>query len=65
VCQSINSEHTPKVAIVLSGAESRGDFQVGALRFLFDQGVTPNFVSGTSGGVLLAAKIAEGAGALN
>jgi len=53
------------VAFALGGAGSRGDFQVGALRFLHDKGVMPSFISGTSGGALLAAKLAEGGNAID
>lgn len=46
--------------LALSGGGARGDFQVGALRFLYDQGVRPNIITGTSVGAINGAKIAEG-----
>jgi predicted acylesterase/phospholipase RssA len=51
-------------AIVLGGAGSRGDFQVGAVRFLSDRGVKPDILCGASGGAVMAAKLAEGPAAL-
>jgi NTE family protein len=47
-------------AIVLGGGGARGDFEVGALRFLYDQGVMPDVLVGTSVGAINAAKLAEG-----
>lgn len=49
-------------AIVLSGGGSHGDFEVGALRYLFDHGHVPDIVCGTSAGSINAVKVAEGEG---
>ncbi|MDQ4070564.1 MAG: patatin-like phospholipase family protein, partial [Actinomycetota bacterium] len=48
------------IGIVLSGGGAKGDFQVGALRFLYNQGIRPDILSGTSVGAINAAKLAEG-----
>jgi NTE family protein len=48
------------IGIVLSGGGAKGDFQVGALRFLYDQGIRPQVLCGTSVGAINAAKLAEG-----
>jgi NTE family protein len=48
------------VGLALSGGGARGDFQVGALRFLYDQGVRPDVIAGTSVGAVNGAKLAEG-----
>ena len=48
------------VGLALSGGGARGDFQVGALRFLYDQGVRPEIISGTSVGAVNGGKLAEG-----
>jgi len=47
-------------AITLSGGGAAGDFQVGALRFLYDHGVVPDIICGTSVGAINAVKLAEG-----
>ena len=47
-------------ALVLSGGGARGDFEVGALRFLYDQGVRPDIICGTSVGSVNGVKLAEG-----
>jgi NTE family protein len=47
-------------ALVLSGGGARGDFEVGALRFLYDQGVRPDIICGTSVGTVNGVKLAEG-----
>lgn len=49
-------------AIVLSGGGAKGSFQVGALRFLYWQGVRPDVIAGTSVGAINGAKLAEGEG---
>lgn len=60
---------TPKVAIALSGGGSKGDFQVGALRFIYDRllgwearGIParPDIITGTSVGAVNGGKLAEG-----
>jgi predicted acylesterase/phospholipase RssA len=52
-------------AIVLSGGGSRGDFEIGAVRCLYDRGVTPSILCGTSVGAINAAKLAEGENVAN
>jgi NTE family protein len=47
-------------AIVLSGGGAKGDFEVGAVRFLYDSGVRPDILGGVSVGAINAAKLAEG-----
>ncbi|GAA4426672.1 hypothetical protein GCM10023169_25720 [Georgenia halophila] len=48
--------------LVLSGGGSRADFQIGALRYLYDRvGVTPEVVVGTSAGSILASVLAQSA----
>lgn len=47
-------------AITLSGGGAAGDFQVGALRFLYDHGIVPDIICGTSVGAINAVKLAEG-----
>ncbi len=48
------------IGIVLSGGGAKGDFQVGALRFLYNQGIRPDILTGTSVGAINVAKLAEG-----
>ena len=48
------------VAISLSGGGAKGDFQVGALRYIYDQGVRPDILSATSVGSINAIKLTEG-----
>jgi NTE family protein len=50
-------------AIVLSGGGAQGDFQVGALRFLYDQEIRPDIIAGSSVGAINGTKLAEGEGA--
>jgi len=47
-------------AIVLSGGGAHGDFEVGALKFLYQKGIRPNIVCGTSVGAINGVKLAEG-----
>jgi len=47
-------------ALVLSIGATEGDFEVGAVRRLFELGVTPDLIAGTSVGAINAAKLAEG-----
>jgi predicted acylesterase/phospholipase RssA len=50
-----------KVALVLSGGGSKGAFEAGAARCLFDvKKVKPDIIAGSSVGALNAAKLAEG-----
>ncbi len=49
------------VAFVLSGGGSQGSFEVGVLRFLYDDlGLRPSILVGSSVGAIMAAKLAEG-----
>jgi NTE family protein len=49
-----------RIAIVMSGGGSKGAFQVGALKRLYEAGIRPQIVCGTSVGALNGAKLAEG-----
>ena len=49
------------IAFVLSGGGSQGSFEVGVLRFLYDDlGLRPSILVGSSVGAIIAAKLAEG-----
>ena len=49
------------VAIVLGGGGAKGDFEVGALKFLYEQvGIKPDILCGTSVGAINVVKLAEG-----
>ena len=50
------------VALVLSGGGARGDFELGAIRLLYERGVRPDILVGSSVGAINAAKLAEGEG---
>jgi hypothetical protein len=51
----------PVVGLVLAGGGSKGAFEVGAVRCLYDVfGVNPSIIAGTSVGALNAAKLSEG-----
>jgi Patatin-like phospholipase len=50
------------IAIVLSGGFAFGSFEVGAVRYLYNTGVRPNIICGTSVGAINGAKLAEGEG---
>jgi NTE family protein len=52
------------LAIALSGGGARGDFEVGALRALYNRGLRPDIVCGTSVGAINGAAIAQGDGGL-
>jgi NTE family protein len=49
-----------RVALALSGGGARGDFEVGACRFLYDHGVKPETIVGSSVGAINGIKLAEG-----
>ena len=49
------------IAIALSGGGSKGDFELGALRALYNRGVQPEILTGTSVGSVNAVKLAEDA----
>ncbi|MEK6252752.1 MAG: patatin-like phospholipase family protein [Actinomycetota bacterium] len=53
------SARGPRTAFVLSGGASLGALQVGMLRALYERGVEPDFLVGTSAGALNAAFIAS------
>ena len=49
------------IAFVLSGGGSQGSFEVGVLRYLYDDlGLRPAILVGSSVGAIIAAKLAEG-----
>jgi NTE family protein len=50
------------IAISLSGGAPTGSFQVGALRFIYEnpQGIRPDIICGTSVGAINGVKLAEG-----
>lgn len=50
------------VGIVLAGGGAKGDFEVGALRYLYGVGIRPDIVVGTSVGAINGVKLAEGDG---
>jgi NTE family protein len=49
-----------KIGIALSGGGFRGFAHLGVLQYLFEQGITPSVISGTSVGSLVGVMIAEG-----
>ncbi len=49
-----------KIAFALSGGGSRGDFQLGALRYLADKGIKPNALTTTSVGSINGLQLAHG-----
>jgi NTE family protein len=49
----------PRTAFVLAGGASLGAMQVGMLRALYEQGITPDLLVGTSAGALNAAFVAS------
>ncbi|MPV49060.1 MULTISPECIES: patatin-like phospholipase family protein [unclassified Pseudactinotalea] len=53
-------DHRRVLGLALSGGGARASFQLGALRYLYDvEGITPDVVSGTSAGSILAAALAQ------
>jgi NTE family protein len=52
-------EQQPRTAFVLAGGASLGALQAGMLRALYERGVTPDFLVGTSAGALNAAYVAS------
>ncbi len=50
---------TASDALVLSGGSSKGDFEVGPVRLLFELGFQPGLIVGTSVGSLNAVKLVE------
>ena len=53
------SHHHPRTAFVLAGGASLGALQVGMLRALFERGITPDLLVGTSAGALNATYLAS------
>jgi NTE family protein len=53
------AHETPDVAFVLSGGAGLGAIQVGMLRALYDHGISPDLIVGTSAGALNGAFIAS------
>ena len=51
---------TMPTAIVLSGGGAKGDFEVGAVRCIYDRGIRPDIICGVSVGAINAVKLAEG-----
>ncbi len=49
----------PKVACVLPGGASLGAIQVGMLHALYERGITPNVIVGTSAGAMNGAFVAS------
>jgi NTE family protein len=58
--ERFTNKHDAGPAIVLSGGGAKGDFEVGAVRCLYDHGVRPKILCGTSVGSINALKLAEG-----
>ena len=55
-------EPEPRVGLAISGGGARADFQLGALRYLYDRvGIAPTTIVGTSAGSLLGAVLAQSA----
>lgn len=50
----------PKVAFVLSGGGARGAAQIGALKALLEEGITPDLIVGTSFGSIVGGLFASG-----
>lgn len=54
-----------RVALALSGGGTKGDFQIGALRYLYDkQQIDPEIICGTSIGAINSVKLSEGKDAI-
>jgi NTE family protein len=60
-----NFYNVKTIAIVLSGGGSKGDFELGVIQYLYDQGIRPDILCGTSVGAINAVKLAEGEGREN
>jgi hypothetical protein len=48
---------TMPTAIVLSGGGAKGDFEVGAVRCIYDRGIRPDIICGVSVGAINAVKL--------
>ncbi|NUS42534.1 MAG: hypothetical protein HOQ24_02395, partial [Mycobacteriaceae bacterium] len=55
---AIRSDTDPEVAFVLGGGGYLGGYQVGMLRALFERGITPDIIVGTSVGSIQGAMVA-------
>jgi predicted acylesterase/phospholipase RssA len=65
VTQVLNVQMRSRKALALAGGGSKGAFEVGAVRCLYDVfGYQPDLLTGASVGALNATKLAEGAAAL-
>jgi NTE family protein len=53
------SGHLPRTAFVLSGGASLGAAQAGMLQALYERGIVPDLLVGTSAGALNAAFVAS------
>lgn len=60
VRQSVMIRMRRIVGLALSGGGAKGDFEVGAVAYLYDIGIRPRVIAGTSVGAINAAKLAEG-----
>ena len=53
-------EPRPRLGLVLSGGGARSSFQIGALRYLYDEvGIAPQVIAGTSAGSILGSVLAQ------
>src|SRR4051812_4441384 len=52
-------QQEPRTAFVLAGGASLGALQAGMLHALYERGITPDFLVGTSAGALNAAYVAS------
>jgi NTE family protein len=55
--RAIGKRRAPQIACVLAGGATRGALQAGVLRALYEQGITPDLLVGTSAGALNAAYV--------
>jgi len=49
-----------KIGLVLSGGGARGIMHLGVIKALQEQGIRPDFISGTSAGAIVGALISYG-----
>lgn len=55
-----DEESQARLGLVLSGGGARSSFQIGALRYLYDEvGITPSVIAGTSAGSILGSVLAQ------
>jgi predicted acylesterase/phospholipase RssA len=59
LAQTVSEPETGK-ALVLSGGGAKGAFELGAVTYLYEAGIKPDIICGTSVGAINAAKLAEG-----